>query len=472
MLNSITRTLCQKYTNLTDDEITHLEEYAMMLQPLANAEQSDVFIDCRSFTGKTAIVVAEAKPQTVPSNYSIPILGMLINWKDEPAVDRTFRFEKPTRRMCAIHMPEDRNVVQTVEPLFYNEKLIAVLIFEKKAEFHDLQEQNNEPVEEDKGDAIADVFGPLMKPIIEHLNEAVIIIGDDDKVVACNAAARLLYSKKLGYVDNIMTMALKNIQPDSDEYFLPGSDINENEIKQREVTVSSYNLKYTTVPIYKNSIKLAIIIEDVTALREQEKRTAAQTIAIREQRHRIKNSITMLSGMLGCQEKYAGELDARSVLHDTAGRLNALASTLEEIVHVSDKNASLNYVLEKVRANVLQSSISTMQPVSIKIIANDIQIPSSYASPVALVVNELLQNAMKHAFPSGRNGTVTLTAEKGILSTKISVIDDGVGFDPEKAKKNGTGLDIVETIIKEKLSGEFKIESSEKGTSVTFDFIE
>ena len=469
-MNSITRTLCQKYTNLTDDEITHLEEYATMLQPLANAEQADVFIDCRSFTGKTAIVVAEAKPQTVPSNYSIPILGMLINWKDEPAVDRTFRFEKPTRKMCAVHMPEDRNVIQTVEPLFYNEKLIAVLIFEKKADFEEKQ-SSAEAEEEEKSETAFDVFGGLTRSIIEHLSEAVIIIGDNDEVVACNAAARELYAKKLGYVDNIMKMSLKNIQTDSDEYFLPGSDISEKEIKQREVIVSSYNLCYTTVPIYQNSIKLAIIIEDVTALREQEKRVGTQTIAIREQRHRIKNSLIMLSGMLNFKEKYADELDARSVLRDTAGRLNALAATLEEIIHVSDKSASLKYVLEKVRANVLQSSISTVQPISIKIVADNIQISSAYASPIALVVNELLQNAMKHAFPAGRNGSVTITAEKGILSTKISVVDDGVGFDPEQEKKNGTGLDIVKTIVKEKLNGEFAIESSQNGTAVTFDFI-
>lgn len=150
MLNSITRTLCQKYTNLTDDEITHLEEYAAMLQPLANAEEADVFIDCRSLTGKTAIVVAEAKPQTVPSNYSEQILGMLINWQDEPAVDRTFRFEKPTRGMCAVHMPENRNIIQTVEPLFYNEKLIAVLIFEKKADSIRDKKLLETPLEEEK----------------------------------------------------------------------------------------------------------------------------------------------------------------------------------------------------------------------------------------------------------------------------------------------------------------------------------
>lgn len=465
-MNSITRTLCQKYTNLTDDEITYLEEYATMLQPLANAEQSDVFIDCRSFTGKTAIVVAEAKPQTVPSNYSIQILGMLINWQDEPAVDRTFRFGKPTRKMRAVHMPENRDVIQTVEPIFFNEKLIAVLIFEKRAEL------TIGAVEENSDDALEDLFGPAVTPILENLKEAVVVIGNNDEVIACNPAAKRLYTEKLRYVDDIMTMFLKNIQTDSDEYFLPDRDANDRGIKQREAMVSSHYLRYTTIPINSDSIKLIMIIDDITDLREEEKKADAQITAMKEQRHRLKNSLILLSGMLNCQEQYAAELDASSVLHDTSGRLNALAATLEEIVHISEKTASLKYVLEKVRANILQSSMSTTQPVSIRIVAGDITISSAFASPIALVVNELLQNAILHAFPSGRKGMITLTAEKGILSTKISVIDDGVGFDVDMDRKNGTGLDIVQTIVKEKLNGELTIQSTKNGTTASFDFIE
>ncbi len=465
-MNSITRTLCQKYTNLTDEEITHIEEYASMLQAFANAEESDAFIDCRSMTGKTAIVVAEAKPQTVPSNYSIPILGMLINWHDEPAVDRTFRFEKPTRRMCAVHMPEDRNVIQTVEPLYHNEKLIGALIFEKNA---DATETNSE--KENENINKEEFYSGFVNAIIDNLNEAVILVGDNDEVVACNRSARKLYSEKLGYVDDIIKMPLKNIQLDADEYFLPGSITDENGIRKKEVRVSALSLRYTTIPIYENSIKLAVIIEDITELREHEKHSAAQSIAMREQRHRIKNNLMMLSGMLDYQEKYATELDAYSVLRDTAGRLNALAATLEEIVHLSEKTASLKYVLERVRANVLQSSMSTIQPVSIKISVEDINISAEYASPIALIVNELLQNAMKHAFPSGKSGVITISAEKGILSTKISVKDDGVGFDPGCGKKNGSGLEIVKTMVKEKLNGEFTVESNKNGTTATFDFM-
>ncbi len=183
-MNSITRTLCQKYTNLTDDEITHIEEMNAMLQPLANAEQADVFIDCLSFTGKTAIVVSEAKPQTVPSNYSIPILGMLVDLKNEPAVDRTFRFLKPTNGMLAVSMPEGRKIVQTTEGIFFNQKLIGVLIFEKKADTEESEKQSPKQFEEPGSKKTANFFGNLTLQIIEHLNESVILIGMNDEVVA------------------------------------------------------------------------------------------------------------------------------------------------------------------------------------------------------------------------------------------------------------------------------------------------
>ena len=71
----------------------YLESYAL-LPALANAGRR--CIDCRTVSGRSAIVVCEAKPQTVPSNYRSSILGMLIHWRDEPAVDRSFRLAVPT----------------------------------------------------------------------------------------------------------------------------------------------------------------------------------------------------------------------------------------------------------------------------------------------------------------------------------------------------------------------------------------
>ena len=69
---SATRMLCQKYTDLTDAEISYLESYGALLPALANAEQADVFIDCRTVSGRSAIVVCEAQ---LHPGYADPLAG-------------------------------------------------------------------------------------------------------------------------------------------------------------------------------------------------------------------------------------------------------------------------------------------------------------------------------------------------------------------------------------------------------------
>ena len=80
--------LCKQYTNLTDEEIAIIQGMAVVLQPLANLEDADIFVDCPTPDGD-AIVVAEAKPDGVPSSYKKTVVGLLAKPENEPAVART-----------------------------------------------------------------------------------------------------------------------------------------------------------------------------------------------------------------------------------------------------------------------------------------------------------------------------------------------------------------------------------------------
>ena len=98
---SIIEQLCRKYTDLTDEEIPTIEMISSFLQPIANLEDADMFIDCPGRDGD-AIVVAEAKPSDVPSSYKKTVVGMLAKQENEPAVARTFRLGVSTKQMKAI----------------------------------------------------------------------------------------------------------------------------------------------------------------------------------------------------------------------------------------------------------------------------------------------------------------------------------------------------------------------------------
>lgn len=455
-MSQITRLLCQKYTDLSEEEITYLEEYGGSLQALANAEQADVFIDCRSLTGKSAIVVGEAKPQTTESSYSKSLLGMPMHWKDEPAMERSFRLGIPTIGRKAVCVPEDSRVVQTVEPIFYKGRLLAVLIYEKKTALYEAGLN----LSLEKG---APSFPPGSSQwLVQAMEEAVILVDMQDCVCACNDAARGLY-RKLGYVGDLLGMPATNILLDNEPEGMDG--------EWREVTTGDCQLRYRQIRLDRNEVRYALLLQDITPLWRMERDYELLSVALRELRHRMKNNIQLLASLLQRQGKGTDSSQVRSVLRDTVGRLLALNATLEETPSSAGSCYSLRGVLQRVRENILRYSLDPEQNITIHVEGEDLSASAEIASPISLVVNELAQNAVKHAFPHRRAGNIYLELEKTPLFSRISVRDDGVGMDTERTCRDTIGLSLVRTIVREKLSGELTISSDKGGTAVSFDFI-
>ncbi|NCC85589.1 MAG: histidine kinase, partial [Clostridia bacterium] len=138
-MNEIER-LCKRHTSLNDDDIRIIIAMAAVLQPLANLEDADVFVDCPSVDEGIAIVVAEAKPDYVPSSYKKTVVGLMALQENEPAVARSLRLGVATKQMKAITQ-ESTHVIQSVEPIKNGERVIGVLIREKRV---DEQRANNE----------------------------------------------------------------------------------------------------------------------------------------------------------------------------------------------------------------------------------------------------------------------------------------------------------------------------------------
>lgn len=347
---SATRMLCQKYTDLTDGEIAHIESYNAILPALANAGEADVFIDCRTSTGRSAIVVCEAKPQTVPSNYERTILGMLIQWRDEPAVDRSFRLQVPTVGMRAVSMPEDRRIVQSVEPIFYEERLIAVLIYEKPAMAVEAMVARQEPA---RAGTELDWAG-----VADCLGEAVVFLDQAGEVCGYNRAAEALY-RDMGYVGDLMGMPGSNIQPAAQA---------ECDGMWHESSVVNRTLQYRRAAVSTGTARSALIIRDITGQRQLEQELSFQKTALRELRHRMKNSLQMMANLTRSRGYEASDpADVQTALLDTASRLLSLTATLDGVVQVSPEKVSLLQVLEQVRKYTLQTLLTPARSITIRV---------------------------------------------------------------------------------------------------------
>ena len=158
-------------------------------------------------------------------------------------------------------------------------------------------------------------------------------------------------------------------------------------------------------------------------------------------------------------------------LNESISRILSISATHQLLSQSGEACVSLKEVLENVKRNAVQPFLKADVSVNLEITGDDLIVDSEIATSVALAVNELLQNSMKYAFCGRKEGQVWIRIEKGKVYSRLTVKDDGIGFDPKKVREGSLGLNIVKTMVQDKLHGRLVIRSGDEGTETEFDFI-
>lgn len=191
------------------------------------------------------------------------------------------------------------------------------------------------------------------------------------------------------------------------------------------------------------------------------------TLTVRESNHRIKNDLQLLAGVCRIKGRSApGEAEKNIWLESAAmilsvSRLHSFFTDLGDI----KRPLELRALLDKLSVD-LGEYILPGYGVTLVIDSDPILIAADMAVSVILCVNELILNALKHAFPHG-NGTITVRARSGNRFCNIVVSDDGSGC---AGLSMGTGLKILSDTVRTKLGGEFNLSSGSGGTKAVFTF--
>lgn len=457
MLKEI-KQLCQEYTDLSEDEIQVIQMMAQTLQPLANLEAADIFIDCPCREGD-AIVVAEAKPEEGISSYKNSVVGMFAKEEDEPAVARTFKLGIATKYMKA-RTQEDNYTIQSVEPIKYNSRVIGVLIRERRiTDESEAMEDRYEAVETPLNHMIND-----SEWLTESIDEGLLLVDGNGYVTFRNMYAKELF-QDLGYVEDILGQKYKNIcltQYDKK------SDLTE---VLSEVRISKHYLRIRQIPMKKGDIRLAVIIRDITWNREQEKSLILKSVAIKELHHRVKNNLQIIASLLRLQARRTDNEETKRLLSESINRILSIAVTHQLLSQSGMDEVNLKEVLHTVRNNAVQSFLGPSLKINLELTGDEMTVNSDIATSVALSVNELLQNSIKYAFEGREEGNISIQIIRGKIYSAIEIVDDGIGFDSKKIRSDSMGLNIVESMVRDKLHGKLKIRSDRDGTRVSFDFM-
>lgn len=457
--------LCRRYTDLTEEEIGIIRGMAAVLQPLANLEDADIFVDCPSCDGD-AIVVAEAKPQSVPSSYKKTVVGLLAKAENEPAVARTFRLGVATKQMKAVTQ-ERTHVIQSVEPIKNGDRVIGVLIREKHAEDQG-SESGRLHFSAQSYERIATAITHMTDEnnwLTECIDEALILVDRAGVVTFRNSLARDLYTR-LGFVEDVLGQRYEHIRLTAE---VPSTDEQEG-YSSVAIQVGAYYLTLKHIQLNSPDAAFAMVLRDVTWRREQEKQLILKSVAIKEMHHRVKNNLQTIASLLRLQVRRTENEETRQVLVESMNRILSIAATHELLAQGGVDQVKLGEVIVNIKNNAVRYFARPYFDVNISLEGDDFEVDSDISTSVALIINELLQNSLKYAFPDINHGHIRIIVTGGELYSRIEVIDDGCGFDIEKASGDRLGLSIVQTLVKDKLRGTFQIVSGVKGTRVSFDF--
>lgn len=198
---------------------------------------------------------------------------------------------------------------------------------------------------------------------------------------------------------------------------------------------------------------------------------ADRKFALKETHHRIKNNLQMVASILNMQARRSSSEEMKNAFKENVSRILSFAAIHEILTSegLGDRLPIME-LMEKLRHNTTVYSNSEEQLVEIRIKGEDFLIPFDDAASIALVVNELLANAVEHAFVGRDRGNIVIDLKRGSRYSTITISDDGTGFDFESSKDKNLGLSIVNLTVNDKLGGRLRIFSDEGGSRVQFDF--
>jgi two-component system, sensor histidine kinase PdtaS len=245
--------------------------------------------------------------------------------------------------------------------------------------------------------------------------------------------------------------------------------------REFEVEGNGGVIQLRAIPLKPKGTRIGslVLLRDVTELRRRERELITKDATIREIHHRVKNNLQTVAALLRLQARRMDSDRGREALNEAVRRVGSIAIVHETLSQNLDERVQFDEIADRVIAMVAEISPGK---VTCRRNGRFGILDAEVATPLSMVLTEILQNALEHAFAQGEQGTVEVSAVRGESRTDarllITVQDDGrglpEGFDPQRA--GNLGLQIVRTLVEGELGGSFDMQpGTERGTKVVLD---
>jgi two-component sensor histidine kinase len=211
-----------------------------------------------------------------------------------------------------------------------------------------------------------------------------------------------------------------------------------------------------------------LIVCDTTTSRRQEQALRVKTALIQEVHHRVKNNLQTIAALLRVQARRVRYKESRLAIEDAVSRILSVAVIHEFLSGQDSRVINIKDVSNRIVTQLRDGTLGPDKRIDIQLDGPPIYLPARQATACALVINELLQNAVEHGFKERQEGQVNLTFQDEADRVVVRVRDNGTGLpaDFNIQTAESLGLQIVQTLVQEDLKGTIEIHNGDGAEAI------
>ena len=453
-------------SDLEKDEAEHLRTLCSSWQVLADLSFSDLLLYVpRSRLDhnetETFVVCAQLRPFTSQTLYPQDMVGIEVTQPEQPIVERAYR----EGRIWAQDDPvlvDGLPIRMDAVPVRFGGRVVGVVTKEGSpgtSRRPGRLEQVYLQAAEHVSTMICEGDFPFPEtPAGEwpRIGDGLFILDGPGRVnwASPNAVSAL---RRLGLKQNIIGRRL-------DELALGDAPVrkamNVRTVLDGELSKGDTHVRLRVLPLVDGAelVGSLVLARDVTELREKERMLSVKDATIREVHHRVKNNLQTIASLLRLQGRRLHSEEARLALSESVVRIRTIALVHETLSEEPSDVAEFADVARRISHMVAEGLAPPDSDIDLKVTGTTGPVDAGVATPLAVIMTELLQNALEHAFPKASSGSITVELSREPAHVVVTVRDDGVGMGAREESDSNLGLQIVRTLVAE-LKGTFAVMS-------------
>ncbi|TGK13975.1 PAS domain S-box protein [Leptospira fletcheri] len=318
-----------------------------------------------------------------------------------------------------------------------------------------------------------------LKAILQGVNDSICAVDMDMRIMACNTSFELLvwrlYGKRVtegNYITDVFITDAKERNTVVENW----SRALRGEVFRVERRVSGlidenlvFEINYSSIRDFShNMVGATQVIRDVTERYQYEETLRIslneKEMMLKEIHHRVKNNLQVVSSLLGLQAEFVDDPKLVSIIQECERRIRSMALIHKELYqNESISDADFREYLNNLLIALVQS-YGASRKVKYLVQSEELKLNLDYAIPLALVLNELVSNSLKYAFPGDRTGNIRIAIYRADERLILEMSDDGIGLPPgfDIRQSESLGLQLVGMLLG-KLKADWELLPSESG---------